>query len=41
MEVEDTKTGARWFGAGINANIVAASLEALVSAVNRSLNGDI
>lgn len=41
MEVEDAKTGARWFGAGINSNIVAASLEALVSAVNRSLNGDI
>ena len=41
MEVEDTETGARWFGAGINANIVAASLEALVSAVNRSLSGDV
>ncbi|MEP0943082.1 MAG: 2-isopropylmalate synthase [Rhizobiaceae bacterium] len=41
MEVEDTKTGKRWFGAGINANIVAASLEALVSAVNRSLSGDV
>ena len=41
MEIEDTKTGKRWFGAGINANIVAASLEALVSAANRALAGDI
>ena len=41
MEVEDTKTGTRWFGAGINANIVAASLEALVSATNRWLAGDV
>ena len=41
MEVEDTKTGTRWFGAGINANIVAASLEALVSAANRALSGDL
>ena len=41
MEVEDQKTGKRWFGAGINANIVAASLEALVSAVNRALSGDV
>ncbi len=41
MEIEDTKTGKRWFGAGINSNIVAASLEALVSAANRALAGDI
>ncbi|MEM8749486.1 MAG: 2-isopropylmalate synthase [Pseudomonadota bacterium] len=41
MEIEDTKTGKRWFGAGINSNIVAASLEALVSAANRVLAGDI
>ncbi|MEL6967882.1 MAG: 2-isopropylmalate synthase [Pseudomonadota bacterium] len=41
MEVEDTNTGQRWFGAGINGNIVAASLEALVSAANRALAGDI
>ena len=27
------------FGVGINSNIVAASLEALVSAVNRNLSG--
>ena len=41
MEVEDTDSGTRWFGAGINANIVAASLEALVSAANRALSGDL
>ncbi len=41
MEIEDTSTGKRWFGAGINGNIVAASLEALVSAANRVLAGDI
>ena len=41
MEVEDSGTGDRWFGAGINSNIVAASLEALVSAVNRKLADDI
>ncbi len=41
MEIEDTQTGKRWFGAGINSNIVAASLEALVSAANRALAGDI
>ncbi len=41
MEVEDTRTGKRWFGVGINANIVAASLEALVAAANRALGGDI
>ena len=41
MEVEDAESGSKWFGAGINSNIVAASLEALVSAVNRSLQGDI
>ena len=41
MEIEDTKSGKRWFGAGINGNIVAASLEALVSAANRALSGDI
>jgi len=40
MEIEDTKSGKRWFGAGINGNIVAASLEALVSAANRALSGD-
>lgn len=41
MEIEDTTSGARWFGAGINANIVAASLEALCSGVNRQLAGDL
>ncbi len=41
MEVEDSQIGKKWFGAGINSNIVAASLEALVSAANRSLAGDI
>ncbi|MEM1038864.1 MAG: 2-isopropylmalate synthase [Pseudomonadota bacterium] len=41
MEVEDTGTGKRWFGVGINSNIVAASLEALVSAANRALSGDL
>ncbi|MDD9910890.1 MAG: 2-isopropylmalate synthase [Ahrensia sp.] len=41
MEIEDTETGKRWFGAGINSNIVAASLEALISAANRALSGDI
>lgn len=40
MEVENG-AGKRWFGAGINSNIVAASLEALVSAANRSLSGDL
>ena len=40
MEIEDTKTNKRWFGAGINSNIVAASFEALVSAANRALTGD-
>ena len=40
MEVEDG-SGSKWFGAGINANIVAASLEALVSAANRKLADDI
>lgn len=41
MEIEDGKTGKRLFGAGINGNIVAASLEALVSAANRLLAGDV
>ena len=41
MDVQDGESGHRWFGAGINANIVAASLEALVSAVNRKLADDI
>ncbi|EFL89038.1 2-isopropylmalate synthase [Ahrensia sp. R2A130] len=41
MEMEDTQDGTRWFGAGINANIVAASLEALCSGVNRKLAGDL
>ena len=41
MEIEDTKSGKRWFGAGIHGNIVTASLEALVSAANRALAGDI
>ena len=41
MEVEDTVSGRKWFGAGINANIVAASLEALVSAANRALGNDL
>ncbi|MEE9314871.1 MAG: 2-isopropylmalate synthase [Rhizobiaceae bacterium] len=41
MELEDSKSGKKWFGAGINANIVAASLEALVSGANRALAGDI
>jgi len=41
MEVEDKTSGKRWFGVGINSNIVAASLEALVSAANRALSGDI
>ncbi|MFD0915786.1 2-isopropylmalate synthase [Pseudahrensia aquimaris] len=40
MEVKDDK-GRQWFGAGINANIVAASLEALVSAANRALGNDV
>jgi len=35
MEVEHD--GGRLFGAGINTNIVAASLEAVVSAANRVL----
>jgi 2-isopropylmalate synthase len=35
MEVEHP--GGRIFGAGINTNIVAASLEAVVSAANRIL----
>lgn len=39
MEVENGSK--RLFGAGINANIVAASLEALVSAANRLLAGDV
>jgi 2-isopropylmalate synthase len=41
MEIEDTNSGKRWFGAGIHGNIVTASLEALVSAANRALAGDI
>ncbi len=41
MEIEDTDSGKRWFGAGIHGNIVTASLEALVSAANRALAGDI
>ena len=40
MEVSN-ENGDRWFGAGINSNIVAASLEALVSAANRALANDI
>ncbi len=40
MEVENG-LGKRWFGAGINSNIVAASLEAVVSAANRALDGDV
>ena len=40
MQVTDD-SGANWFGAGINANIVAASLEALVSAANRKLTNDV
>ena len=35
MEIEHA--GGRLFGAGINTNIVAASLEAVVSAANRVL----
>lgn len=38
MEVEHD--GGRLFGAGINSNIVAASLEAVVSAANRIVAGD-
>jgi 2-isopropylmalate synthase len=38
MEVEHD--GGRLFGAGINANIVAASLEAVVSAANRIVAKD-
>ncbi|MEM9733405.1 MAG: 2-isopropylmalate synthase [Pseudomonadota bacterium] len=41
MEIEDGKAGKRLFGAGINGNIVSASLEALVSAANRLLAGDV
>ena len=40
MEVTD-ESGSHWFGAGINSNIVAASLEALVSAANRAVAKDI
>ena len=38
MEVESD--GEKVFGVGINTNIVAASLEALISAVNRKLASD-
>ncbi|MDA8869931.1 2-isopropylmalate synthase [Rhizobiaceae bacterium] len=41
MEVDSAKLGKRWFGAGISGNIVAASIEALISAFNRALAGDI
>lgn len=41
MEIEDKRTGERWFGAAIDGNIVAASLKALVSAANRQLSGDV
>ncbi|MEE9374717.1 MAG: 2-isopropylmalate synthase [Rhizobiaceae bacterium] len=41
MEIEDQQSGKKWFGVGINANIVAASLEALVSGANRALAKDI
>jgi len=40
MEVQDAD-GRSWFGAGINSNIVAASLEALVSAANRAVDNDV
>ncbi len=41
MEMEDTVSGKKFFGAGINSNIVAASLEAIISGANRALTGDI
>lgn len=40
MEVKDADDRS-WFGAGINSNIVAASLEALVSAANRAVENDV
>ncbi|MGO8655730.1 alpha-isopropylmalate synthase regulatory domain-containing protein, partial [Rhizobium ruizarguesonis] len=36
--VETSYPGGKLFGAGINTNIVAASLEAIVSAANRVLD---
>lgn len=40
MEVSDA-SGNHWFGVAINSNIVAASLQAFVSATNRLLSGDL
>jgi 2-isopropylmalate synthase len=37
--VETSYPGGKLFGAGVNTNIVAASLEAIVSAANRVLDG--
>jgi len=41
MEMKDAASGKTFFGVGINANIVAASLEAVISATNRLLAGDV